>query len=247
MTIEARARMDDEGLESPPRLKRMPWKIRTRYIPAGSFPVGRYRGQSLEWVRQRNPEYLAWRLHQPWFRSHYGGLCAEIERLFERASHPPPAEPEPDSLAVRLKDPLFCAGLAGYVFAAALSGVRIGPVWGRPWECIAHFGLERWAAMVTCNLRHAPGQWPRRLLVEGISRLDGDEAPAILCELSARPDPAGWEAMPTTRVLLIEHSPRHGLRQIAASAGIQLVTLQDIALQTSIAALSDPTLPTRGG
>jgi len=247
MAIEARARMDDEGLESPPRLKRLPWKIRTRYIPAGSFPVGRYRGQPLEWVRQRDPEYLAWRLHQPWFRSHYGGLCAEIERLFERASHPPPAEPEPDSLAVRLKDPLFCAGLAGYVFAAALSGVRIGPVWGRPWECIAHFELEHWAAMVTCNLRHAPGQWPRRLLVEEISHLDGGEAPAVLCELSARPDPAGWEAMPTTRVLLIEHSPRHGLRHLAASAGIQIVTLQDIALQASIAALSDPRLPTWRG
>ena len=247
MTIEARVRMDADGLESPPRLKSQPWKIRTHDIPAGSFPVGRYRGQSLEWVRQRDPEYLAWRLHQPWFRSHYGGLCAEIERLFARASRPPPAEPEPDSLAVRLKDPLFCAGLAGYVFAAALSGVRIGPVWGRPWECIAHFGLERWAAMVTCNLRHAPGQWPRRLLVEGISRLDGDEAPAVLRELSARPDPAGWEAMPTTRVLLIGHIPRHGLRQFAASASIQLVTLQDIAIQTSIAALSDPTLPTWGG
>ena len=247
MTIEARARMDDEGLESPPRLKSKPWKIRTRCIPAGSFPVGRYRGQSLEWVRQRDPQYLAWRLHQPWFRSHYGGLCAEIERLFERASHPPPAEPEPDSLAVRLKEPLFCAGLAGYVFAAALSGVRIGPVWGRPWECIAHFELEHWAAMVTCNLRHAPGQWPRRLLVEEISRLDGNEAPAVLRELSARPDPAGWEAMPTTRVLLIGHIPRHGLRHLAASAGIQLVTLQDIAIQTSIAALSDTTRPTRGG
>ena len=247
MTIEARARMDDEGLESPPRLKSKPWKIRTRYIPAGSFPVGRYRGQSLEWVRQRDPEYLAWRLHQPWFRSHYGGLCAEIERLFERASHPPPAEPEPNSLAVRLKDPLFCAGLAGYVFAAALSGVRIGPVWGRPWECIAHFGLERWAAMVTCNLRHAPGQWPRRLLVEEISRLDGADAPAVLRELSQRPDPAGGEDIATTRVLLIEYSPRHGLRQLAASAGIQLVTLQDIAIQTSISALSDPTLPTWGG
>ena len=247
MTIETRARMDDAGLESPPRLKSKPWKIRTRYIPAGSFPVGRYRGQSLEWVRQRDPEYLAWRLHQPWFRSHYGGLCAEIERLFARASHPPPAEPEPNSPAVRLKDPLFCAGLASYVFAAALSGVRIGPAWGRSWECIAHFGLERWGAMVSCNLRHAPGRWPRRLLVEAISRLDGDEAPAVLRELSARPDPAGWAAMPTTRVLLIEHIPRHGLRHLAASAGIQIVTLQDIALQASIAALSDPTLPTWGG
>jgi hypothetical protein len=101
--------------------------------------------------------------------------------------------------------------------------------------------------MVTCNLRHAPGQWPRRLLVEEISHLDGGEAPAVLCELSARPDPAGWEAMPTTRVLLIEHSPRHGLRHLAASAGIQIVTLQDIALQASIAALSDTTRPTRGG
>ena len=101
--------------------------------------------------------------------------------------------------------------------------------------------------MVTCNLRHAPGHWPRRLLVEAISRLDGHEAPAVLRELGARPDPAGWEAMPTTRVLLIEHIPRHGLRHLAASAGIQLVTLQDIAIQASIAALSDPTLPTRGG
>jgi hypothetical protein len=101
--------------------------------------------------------------------------------------------------------------------------------------------------MVTCNLRHAPGQWPRRLLVEGISRLDGADAPTVLRELSARPDPAGWEAMPTTRVLLIEHMIRHGLRLLAASAGIQLVTLQDIALQTSIAALSDTTLPTWGG
>jgi hypothetical protein len=101
--------------------------------------------------------------------------------------------------------------------------------------------------MVTCNLRHAPGQWPRRLLVEGISRLDGDEAPAVLRELSARPDPAGWEAMPTTRVLLIEHIPQHALRQLAASAGIQLVTLQDVATQATISALSDPTLPTWGG
>jgi hypothetical protein len=247
MTSEAPARLDDAGAESPPRLASQPWKIRTRHLPAGSFPVGRYRGQSLEWVRQRNPEYLAWRLHQPWFRKHFGGLCAEIERLFARASQPPPAEPEPSSLAVQLKDPLFCAGLAGYVFAAALSGIRIGASRGRPWECMAHFGLERWAAMVTCNLRHAPGHWPRRLLVEAISRLDGVDAPAFLRELSARADPAGWEDIATTRVLLIEHSPRHGLRHLAASAGIQLVTLQDIAIQTSISALSDPTLPTWGG
>jgi hypothetical protein len=148
---------------------------------------------------------------------------------------------------VRLKDPAFCAALAGYVFAAELSGVRIGPAWGRTWECSAHFGLERWAALVTCNLRHAPGQWPRRLLVEVRASLNGDAAPAHLRELSARPDPAAWQAMATTRVLLVEHIPRHGLRQLAAASGIELVTLQDVALHASIAALSDPRLPTWGG